>query len=92
MHRLAKCISILFIAFISTKLNAQDTCTVDEYLEDLAKLKSWVENVNPDPFKRVEKEVWDSVFVASSSLVDSTTNYFEFCTLASVFERKNWII
>ena len=82
MHRLAKCISILFIAFISTELNAQDTCTVDEYLEDLAKLKSWVENVNPDPFKRVEKEVWDSVFVASSSLVDSTTNYFEFCTLA----------
>ena len=82
MRRLAKCISILFIAFISTELNAQDTCTVDEYLEDLAKLKSWVENVNPDPFKRVEKVVWDSVFVASSSLVDSTTNYFEFCTLA----------
>ena len=81
MRRLAKRISFLFIAFISTELNAQETCTVDGYKEDLAKLKSWVENVNPDPFKRVEKEIWDSVYVASSSTVDSTTNYFEFCKL-----------
>ena len=82
MRHLAKCISFLIIAFISTELNAQDTCTADGYKEDLAKLKSWVENVNPDPFQRVEKEDWDSVFIASSSLIDSTTNYFEFCMLA----------